>query len=160
MTGLASYVAAFLACLAGWRFRERRGVAERVFPLLAGVQLALALDIAFDWRWKLHNFWMERAMAQGLYGERRSPQLLVLLALVGLLGFGCWWIWREFGWRRGVAVMGTVLGAGLWCCETLSYHYMDLALYRMVGPVMVVALLWAGLAVATCAGVWLDVFSG
>jgi len=137
-------------------------MANGPFPALAAVQLALALDVAFDWRWKLHNFWMGQAMGLGVYGERRSPQLLALVALGGLVAFAFVWIWREFGWRRGVALAmtGTALGAGLWCCETLSYHYMDLVLYRMVGPAMLVALLWVGVALTTCAGVWLDVFGG
>ncbi len=97
-------------------------------------------------------------MAGDVYGERRSPQLLALVVLGCVLIVGSVLIQRRFRGRRGVrlALTGTMLSVGLWCCEALSYHYMDLVLYRMIGGLMVVSLLWVGLAATTCAGVRLD----
>lgn len=162
MAGFFAYSCSFAACAWRWsvarRGGMRRGAESRVFPWLAGVQLALVLDIAFDLRWKLHAFWMDEAMAHGLYGERRGPQLVVLLLMSALSIFGLVWIARRFGGRRGVAVSvtGTMFSVGLWGCEMLSYHFTDAVLFHMVGKVMLVSLLWLGLAMTTCVGVWID----
>ena len=120
--------------------------------------MALVLDIAFDLRWKLHAFFMDEATALDVYGERRGPQLVVLLLMSGLAIFGLVWIARRFAGRRGVAVAvtGTMFSVGLWCCEMLSYHYTDAVLFLMVGKVMLVSLLWLALATTTCVGIWMD----
>ena len=162
MTGLFAYSCSLAACVWRWsvaRRREmRRSAGSGVFSFLAGVQLALVLDIAFDLRWKLHAFWMDEATALGVYGERRGPQLVVLLLMSCLSIFGLVWIARRFGATRGVAtaVTGTMFSVGLWCCEMLSYHYTDQVLFHMVGKVMVVSLLWLALATTTCIGAWMD----
>jgi len=158
VTGLIAYTVSFSACALRWFASRRRGDASGIWLLLSGLQLGLVVDVAFDLRWNLHAFWMARAMARDVYSERRSPQLLALAVLAGLLILGCAAIQRRFRRRRGVAVAmtGTMLSVGLWCCETLSYHYMDLVLYRTVGALMVVSLLWVGLAVTTLIGVLLE----
>jgi hypothetical protein len=161
MTGLFSYAASFGACAWRWFAEGRRGRPSGEFLLLAAAQLGLVLDIAFDIRWKLHEFWMTRAMEMHLYGERREPQLVALVLLVGLLLGGAVWILRRFRGRVGLALAlsGTMLSIGLWFCEMLSYHFMDIVLYSMVGKLMLVSFLWVGLAMTTCCGVWLDTVS-
>jgi hypothetical protein len=120
--------------------------------------MALVLDIALDLRWKLHAFFMDEATALGVYGERRGPQLAVLLLMGGVSIFGLVRIARRFGGRQGVAVAltGTMFSVGLWCCEMLSYHYTDAVLFHMVGKVMLVSLLWLAFAATTCVGIWMD----
>jgi hypothetical protein len=136
----------------------RSGEAGRIWLLLAGLQLGLALDMAWDWRWKLHGFWMAQALALDVYGERRWPQALAL----GVLGVGSIpGAMAIEGWSRGrrglgLAMAGTMFSAVLWCSEAISFHFLDLVLYRLVGPVMLVSLLWLGLAGTTCAGVLWD----
>ncbi len=97
-------------------------------------------------------------MNLGVYGERRPPQVLALLVLFGVLAIATIWICYRFRGRPGLAmaVTGTVLSVGLVCCESISYHYVDMIFYRMVGYVMAVSLVWIGLALITCMGALLD----
>jgi hypothetical protein len=157
-TGLLSYAISFGACAWAWFAEGRRGRPSGEFLLLAAVQLGLVVDMAFDIRWKLHEFFMTRAMELHVYGERRDPQLLALILLAGVLLCCAWWILRRFRGRRGLALAltGTMLSIGLWFCEMLSYHFMDHVLYSMLGNLMLVSFLWLGLALATCCGVWLE----
>jgi hypothetical protein len=162
--GLAAFSTSLLACVIRWaRCTKRHRSSEHawIFALLAGVQFALLLDMAFDWRWKLHDYGMRTAMAHGLYGERRTPQLLVLLILVALLVVSLAVILYRFRHRVGVvlAMAGTLLSVGLWCSEALSYHFLDRVLYLMIGNAMLVSFLWGGFAVITCLGLWLDTLS-
>jgi len=158
MVGLTAYGAAFIACGTGWVYCRRRHARSRLFSQIAGIQFFLFLDMAFDWRWKIHDFWENGAMALGVYGERRPPQLLALALICSALAMATIWIFREFRGQTGVAmaVTGTVLSAGIWCCDAISYHYLDAILYHLIGKVMVVSLVWSSLAVVTCFGVWLD----
>jgi hypothetical protein len=101
---------------------------------------------------------MGEAQAHHVYGERREPQLIVLLLLGGALVAGVVWIARRFKGRPGVivALTGTMLSVALWFSEMLSYHYLDLVLYHMVGSLMLVSLVWLAFAATTCLGIWLD----
>jgi hypothetical protein len=67
-------------------------------------------------------------------------------------------IGRQFRGKLGAAIAAgsTLLAAGLWCCECLSYHFVDAVLYRLVGKVMIISLVWISLAAVTCFGAWLD----
>lgn len=161
MAGLLSYALSFGTCAWAWFAEGRRGRPSGEFLPLAAAQLGLVLDIAFDIRWKLHDFWMTRAMEMHVYGERREPQLIALVVLSGLLLVGVAWILRRFRARLGLAIAmsGTMLSIGLWFSEMLSYHFMDAVLYSMVGRLMLVSFLWLGLAMTTCCGVWLDTAS-
>jgi hypothetical protein len=158
VTGLADYGAGFLACAARWANCRKKRVPGMPFVLLAAVQLCLLLDMAFDWRWKIHDFWMRNALAHGAYDQRRVPQALAvgILALGVLVGGG--FILVRFRRRIGLAMAfsGTLLSAGLWCCEWVSFHMIDQVFYHRVGNVMAVSLLWTCLALVTCFGVWLD----
>ncbi len=129
-----------------------------MYAVLVVVQFFLLLDMAFDWRWKIHDFFGQDAQTLGVYGERRPPQVLALLVLSGVLVFAVIWIYCKFRGRPGLAmaVTGTVLSVGLVCCEAISYHYVDKVLYHMVGNVMAVSLMWIGLAAVTCSGVLLN----
>src|SRR5258707_1110763 len=85
--GLAAYLASSAACAFRWakcRAGYGRGDGSgRLFLLLTGVQFTLLLDMAGDWRWKLHDAWMREAVARGVYADRRTPQLLALVVLAG-----------------------------------------------------------------------------
>jgi hypothetical protein len=156
--GLAAYTVSLLACLMRLARCYRDSQSRRIFAVLAGVQLALLLDMAFDWRWKLHDYGMRTAMVGGIYGERRAPQLLILVILAAILLACCSAILYRLRHRRGLgltlASIGTMLSLGLWCSEALSYHFFDQVLYRTVGKAMLVSFLWCGLAALTCFGAW------
>ena len=129
-----------------------------MFGVLAAVQLVLLLDIAFNLRWRLHDFFMQEAMAHGVYGLRRPPQLLALCTLIGVSTLCCAFILSRFRRRRGaaIAVAGTLLSVALRCAEVLSYHDLDAVLYAQVGKVMMVSILWTALTLLTYLGVWID----
>jgi len=158
MVGLTVYAASCTACAAKYVSCLKSGRRGRLFTLLAVVQLFLLLDMAFNWRWKIHEFFGQGAMNRGVYAERRPPQAIALSVLFAVLVIATIWIYRKFSERPGLAtaLTGTMLSVGLTCCEGISYHYVDLVFYRMVGNLMVVSLVWIGLAVVTCSGVLLD----
>jgi hypothetical protein len=157
--GLAAYTASLLACGLGWANGRRKHLQVRPFGVLAAVQCGLLLDMVFDWRWKIHEFWMQEAMAVGVYGQRRRPQALVLGLLVLAATLGLLLVLARFRGRVGLAIAmaGTLVSVGLWFCESVSLHMVDQIFYFMVGKVMFVSLLWVGVALTTCFGVWLDV---
>lgn len=163
LVGLAAYAGAVAGCAWRWRDDRRREGQRRagnsgVFGVLAVVQMALLLDIAFNLRWKLHEFFMQGAVSHGLYAMRRQPQRFALFVLGTFAILGCALIVSRFRRRRGVAlaVAGTSFSVALRCAEVLSYHDLDAVLYHAVGGVMLVSLLWAGLTLLTLAGVWID----
>ena len=156
--GLTAYAIALAACLAKSVRRGTNGGWKRLYWVLTLAQLALLLDIAFNWRWKLHDLFMHAAMAQDVYGERRMPQRLALVLIAAVAaGIAAWVLWK-LRVRPGLATASaaTVLSIALHGVEMISYHGMDAILYRMAGGVMVVSFLWATLAFVTGAGVWMD----
>jgi hypothetical protein len=150
--GLVAYTVSSLACAVRWAHCRRNRLPSRPFGALAAVQLGLLVDMAFDW------FWMREAMASGVYDRRRLPQMLALglLALGAVLASAA--ILYRCRRRAGVALAltGTLLSVGLWCSESISLHLMDRVFYHLAGKLMMVSLLWVGLAAVTCFGVWLD----
>jgi len=140
---------------------SERGWGSWVYAALAGVQFALLLDMTFDWRWKLHEYGMRAAIAEGAYGQRRAPQLVALVILAAVLIVCGVAILYRFRHRAGVAlaVTATLLSVGLWCSEAISYHFLDRVLYLMIGKAMLVSFLWLGLAVITCCGLCRDALS-
>lgn len=158
IVGLAAYGASLLACLLRWASSRKSGAVSRPFALLSAVQSFLLLDMAFDWRWKLHGFWMQEAAALGVYDQRRLPQALALGFLLLVSVVVCFAILSRFRSRAGLAIAltGTMLSLGLWCCECISLHMLDQFLYHLIGGVMAVSLLWTALAMVTCFGAWRD----
>ena len=161
--GFAAYASAVAVCAwRWWRDRQNDRQSDQrsggVFGVLAALQIVLLLDIAFNLRWKLHEFFMQEAMDHGVYGLRRSPQLFALWILIGASALCCALIVSRFRRRPGaaIAVAGTLLSVALRCAEVLSYHYLDAVLYAQAGKVMVVSILWMALTLLTCLGVWID----
>jgi hypothetical protein len=158
IAGLVAYGAGLLACAGRcWQLRHG-GRGSRLFGLLAAVQLVLLLDMAFDWRWKLHELIDRAAMAGGTYDLRRGPQMLALLGLGGAAGIGLLWGAARLRQRAGaaLALAGTILSVALRCAEVVSLHNADALLYASVGGLMVVAMFWLALGLATCLGAWID----
>lgn len=158
MAGLAAYTLSGLVCVARWIKGRQKDEPVRSFAIVSCMELALLLDMAFDWRWKIHNFWMHKALDEGIYGDRR-PFQLVALGILGLLGaLGMALILHRLRYRLGGAIagVGALVSLELWCCECLSYHFIEAVLYRLVGKLMVIGLVWLAVAGFTCLGVWMD----
>jgi len=145
-------------CIAAWASYRKRNQPSRLFAALSVVQFALLLDMVFNWRWKLHAYGMQEAMLEGVYWERRSPQLVVLAILASLVGCGAVVVLCRLRYRPGaaIAMIGTLMSCGMWAGEAISYHYLDLILYYRVEGVMFVSLIWVSLTLITCFGVWKD----
>lgn len=158
IAGLAGYMMSFVACTVAWVRCCQRGVSGRLFAVLTVVQLILLLDMASNWRWLLHDFWMHQAMAHDVYTLRHPPQLIALGLLATAMLIGTILILSKLRQRIGaaLALTGTLLSFGLWCAEILSYHGVDAVLYHMVGRLMAVSFLWIALALITSFGAWLD----
>ena len=159
--GLIAYTVALVACLLsllGWARGRRDRETGFALVVLAGLQLALLLDKAFNWRWQMHEYWMRAAMVEGVYDRRRPFQLVVIGALAVVLIAAPTWILHRYRHRPGLrmAIVGTLLSIGLWGCEAVSYHYFDRILFFEVGHAMFVSFLWAGCALLTTIGVWMS----
>lgn len=158
LTGLIAYSASLSACMARWLLNRKSFSRDGLFAVLAAVQFCLLIDMALDLRWKLHEFWMQEAMSMGVYGLRRMPQAVAMAILLFMVVLAVVAIRRRLRGRTGaeLALTGTLLSATLWCFEWISFHWLDQILYHSAGPVMVVSVLWIGLAIVTCLGAWLD----
>ena len=156
--GLTAFATTCAVCVAGWWAGRERGRPSSLFAVLAMVQAAFVLDMAFDWRWKLNLMLAQTAVRMGLYDQRRPPQFAALILLSVLAALAALAILIRFRRRigAGVAVSGTMLSCALWCTEWVSYHRMDQFLYHLVGGAMLVSFFWMGNAAVTCFGVWLD----
>ena len=162
MVGMAAHLLAAIVCGFAWVQNKRRFRSFRLVASLAMLEVALLLDAAFNWRWMLHGFLANTAVANGVYGQRRLPQVLALLALSGMasyaLIFACWRLRTRPG--AILAIFGGVFSAAFWLVEVVSLHATDIVLQARLGPVMVVAVVWVLTSAATAAGIYWDVQFG
>jgi hypothetical protein len=157
-TGLVAYGAAVICCGLAWtRTKDRRG-ASRLAVVLMAIDGLLLLDIAFNWRWMLHGLVGGYAQSHHEYEMRRSPQLIALVILAGVLLFGLFAALRIFRNRTGalLAVSGVLLSLITWCVEVVSLHAVDHILYHTIGNVMVVGFVWILACLMTAFGVLID----
>ncbi len=143
LTGLVAYGTSVMCCCVAWISAKTR----RTLPLAAVLMLiesALLLDMAFNWRWKLHQTLMDFAIRKNEYAQRGLPQLIVVIILGSLLLSGWFIAWRSYRGRgmKLLAVSGTLLSLVLWCIDVVSLHAVDHVLYYSVGGVMAVSILW------------------
>jgi hypothetical protein len=155
--GLAAYGTAVICSGIAW-IRTKTSRVSQLAAVLMLIESALLLDMAFNWRWKLHQALMDFAMRKHEYAQRALPQLIVVTLLGALLLFGWFIAWRSFHGRGTtlLAVSGTLLSLVLWCIEVVSLHAVDHALYYSVGGVMAVTLLWLLACTMTSIGILLD----
>jgi hypothetical protein len=157
-TGLLAYATAFTCCGIAWiRTKARRGTSH-LAAVLTLIESALLLDMAFNWRWKLHQALMDFAMRKHEYAQRGLPQLIVVTLLGALLLFGWFVAWRTFRGRGTtlLAVSGASLSLVVWCIEVVSLHAVDHVLYYSVDGMMAVTLLWLLACTMTSIGMLLD----
>jgi hypothetical protein len=157
-TGIAAYAAAMICCCIAWaRTRHLRNISG-LAALLAAIEAALLLDMVFNLRWWLHQQLMDLAQQRQEYEMRRSPQLIAIVILAVLLLIGVVSALRIFRARPGalLAVSGVLLSLALLCTEVVSLHAVDHILYHLLGPWMLVSLLWVLAALMTSVGILLD----
>jgi hypothetical protein len=126
--------------------------------MLAAIEGALLLDILFNGRWILHQFFVDFAASQGVYEFRRAPQVIFLVLLVAILVSAITSILRRFRSQisLGAAIVGVLVSLGTWSVEVVSLHQVDAVLYHTVGRIMVVSLVWCAACATTSIGVLLS----
>lgn len=162
MVGMAAHLLAAIVCGCAWVQNRRRFYSFRLVPILAMLEAVLFLDAMFNWRWILHGFLAKTAVANGVYGQRRLPQVLSLLALSGMASYALSLACRRFRGRPGaiLAIFGGLFSAALWLVEVISLDATDIALQARLGPVMVVAVVWVLTSAASATGIYWDVQFG
>ncbi len=154
-TGVAAYGIALACCLVAW-WRARGDVAgSRLAALLTVCEGCLLLDMVFNVRWNLHQFFMDEAAQLAVYASRRGPQAVVLVLLVAIFLFGLRVVLQRLRGRVGavLAVSGALLSVALWCTEVISLHAVDHILYHPIGNLMTVSFLWFFACIVTSIGV-------
>jgi hypothetical protein len=152
--GLIAYGTAVTCCGIAWVREKNQRRDWRLAALLTLIESTLLLDVAFNWRWMLHQLLMDIAHGAHEYQVRRIPQLIVLIILAGLLFLGLLAI-RRFSRGRGgtgLAVSGVLLSLVLWFTEVVSLHEVDHVLYYRLGKIMAVTLLWILACLMTSVG--------
>jgi hypothetical protein len=156
-TGLVAYGTAVTCCGIAW-IRTKATRASQLAAVLMLIESTFLLDMAFNWRWKLHQALMDFAIRKHEYAQRGLPQLIVVTLLGALLLFGWFVAWRSFRGRGTMllAVSGALLSLLLWCIEVVSLHAVDHVLYYSVDGVMAVTLLWLLSCTMTSIGILLN----
>ena len=152
--GLLAYGTASTCCFVAWMRAKSRREDGHLALLLMLIESTLLLDMAFNWRWMLHQLLMDLAQHAHEYAVRRTPQVIVLIVLVVLLLIGLRAV-RRLSRGRGIALAlsGAVLSLALWCTEVVSLHQVDHVMYHRLGPIMTVSLLWMVACLMTSTGI-------
>jgi len=147
VVGLSACLVAALLCA---RAARRSSGAPGAWAALTGLYALLTLDIAFDLRLALRLALVEAAQRAGDYGSRQAVQPLLLAGLGLLALLAAWGLGRRLARAGGRLEAAAGLGAAgslfLAGAEVISLHGVDAVLYRPVGPVILIAPLWAGCA--------------
>jgi hypothetical protein len=148
LVGLVATAVVVVACLVARRRRPWR--------ILAALHAALFIDLLGNFRHHLHDLVDAGLIADGLYQQRSGPQI-VLLGLIAVSALAL--VVMLFKLKRTTERIG-ILSSGalvlLFLVEIISLHRVDAMLYRPVGPIMTIALLWAGLCLVTACAAMLD----
>jgi hypothetical protein len=156
--GVAAYGVALACCVFAWSQAKGDSAKSRLAALLTVCDGLLLLDMVFNVRWILHQFFLDEATAVALYASRRGPQTLVLVALAGVFLFGLRRAAQKLHGRGGavLAVSGVLFSVTLWCTEVVSLHAVDHILYRSIGNLMTVSFLWIVACMLTSIGVLVE----
>jgi hypothetical protein len=158
LCGIAAYGSAALACAAAWAGARRAGTSLRLALVLALIDVVLLLDMVFNWRWMLHQIFVDTATRENVYGQRRGPQQAALILLLVVFLAVCALPLRRLRGRGGaiLAAWGAIFAAGLWLVEIISLHQVDHILYHTVGPIFSVAFLWIAAGLITSIGILIE----
>jgi hypothetical protein len=157
-TGIAAYGVAMICCGVAWAKGRRLRTVSQLAALLTAIEGVLVLDMIFNWRWMLHQQLMDFAQRSNEYDLRRSPQRIAIVVLTVLLLLGLVFARRILRGRTGalLAVSGVLLSLVLWCTEIVSLHAVDHIMYHLLGPWMLVSLVWVFAGLATSVGILID----
>jgi hypothetical protein len=155
--GLLAYGTATTCCGIAWMRAKIRRQDGHLALLLMLIESVLLMDIAFNWRWMLHQLLVDFAQSKHEYGLRKEPQFIAVVILAALLLLGLLAVRRFFRGRgTALALSGVVLSLALWCTEVVSLHEVDHVFYHRLGPIMAVSLLWIVACLMTSRGILIE----
>jgi heme A synthase len=151
---MVTYLVAAALCGVAWVRTRRDKQLARLAIILGILNIGLFFDIAFNWRWKLHDLLQGQAMADQWYNQRHWPQVWSLAALGIFLLMGIGVAGRRFS-NGGVllAIGGAVLSIGCWLTEVISLHATDMVLHYGIGPLMIINFVWMLACTMTSIGI-------
>jgi hypothetical protein len=151
---MVAYLIASTLCGVAWVRARRDKQITRLAVILGILNIGLFFDIAFNWRWKLHDLLQGQAMADQWYNQRHWPQVwsLAVLGIFLLMGIGV--VGRRFS-NGGVllAIGGAALSIGCWLTEVISLHATDMVLHYGIGPLMMINFVWMLACTMTSIGI-------
>ncbi|MEO7728428.1 MAG: hypothetical protein ABIS45_14330 [Burkholderiales bacterium] len=151
LIGILSFATATIACLIAARRSEFRDA--RVWKWLALAQFILVIEILAGFRHRISDFARKVLTHEGLYTQAHGKWQETVIISTAMIAFIVLMI--ILFWRRGaglaprIATVFTIAVLALFAIETVSLHALDAVYYRPIGPVLMIAWLWA----ATAAGI-------
>jgi len=124
---------------------------QRVHLVCGLIYMILLVDVLFNFRHQLHG-WVNAWMKTNQTYADRQPRQLVILAIILLGVCGSIAILRRVHPmdRLTWLIVAMTLGvSALFLLELVSLHAIDALLYRRVGPVLVIGVLWIFCALVT-----------
>jgi len=146
--GVLVFAVAAAACALA--AKRTRGPAATAWKLLAVLQLLFVAEIVLGLRHQIHGGVDAFLQDRGWYAQRQPVQLglLAVAAVAGAAALFALLKWCRSHRAAAPAALASFAVLLLFALEMISLHAIDALLYRLIGPVMVIALLWAA-----CAGV-------
>jgi hypothetical protein len=151
LTGLLSFAAATIACVIAARRSGSRDAST--WRLLALINCLLLIETFSGLRYSIHNLFKAMLKAQGLYASLHGGVQEIIdisIAMLALLFVTVLLFWRVVGGAARVAVSLTIVLVALFAIETVSLHDLRAVIYQPVGPVLMIAWLWAIAAAGIC----------
>jgi len=157
-SGIAAYGIAVTCCGIAWARTRGARTVSRIAAWLTAIEGILLLDMIFNWRWILHQLFLDFAQRWHEYQLRRLPQVIVVAMLIGILLVGLSSALRLFWERIGMllAVSGALLSLVTWCIEVVSLHQVDAVLYHPIGRLMAVSIVWIAACTMTSVGILIE----
>jgi hypothetical protein len=151
ITGVLAFAVAAIVCALA--ARRSRGRAASVWKLLAVLQIVFVVEIVLGLRHLIHGGVDAVLQDRGWYAQRQPVQLglLAVTLVAGIAALVAVLRWCRSHRAVAPAVLASCAVVGLFALEMISLHAIDAVLYRLVGPVMLIAVLWAACAAVVVA---------
>lgn len=143
--GMLSFTMAAFSCLMAARRSELRET--RIWKALGLMNGLFAIEIYIGLRHRINDTAHTLLRSEALYAKMhgRQQEIVVLLIAIFALTFVTLFLsWRQVaGGAARVAMSITIAVIALFAIETVSLHALDAVFYRLIGPVRMIAWLWA-----------------
>ena len=142
--GLLAFVpATVIAAIAFWRSRHGGWARGGPWAPITAVHASFAIEVIAGGRHRLNSALGSWLKADGLYDDRRTAQAVLIIVAVLLAALLLGHMARKASTRlQSLAIGATGAAALLFVVESISLHAIDAALYRFVGPVLLIGWLW------------------